>query len=271
MSGNQVDSNRPTLRRRQGIFRRAMLSVAKRRSENGDLRAPRLPNGYRRIYQFHIRKTGGTSIVKMFHALGGEPTGEVYERLIETNPRKVSSGGFVFSGWQLPLIEQGDYFHAFSHLPQHRIKLPKRTWTFTCFRDPVDRVISHYRMLLDMKETGSLHPCFATEGQWLADSFEEFLDRIPREHLLNQLYMFSESLSIDEAIRHIRKLNHWMFLDRFQEGITRLNELTGLDLKTDHQRKSSNRYEPSSRDKEKLRKLVEPEYEMLSRLGSNRR
>ena len=121
-------------------------------------------------------------------------------------------------------------------------------------------------MLLDMKETGGLHPCFKTEGKWLGDSFEEFLDRIPREHLLNQLYMFSESFNIDEAIKHIRKLNHWMFLDRFQEGITRLNELTGLNLKTDHQRKSSNRYEPSPKAKAKLRKLIEPEYEMLSRL-----
>ena len=267
MSEKPANSKTTVLAHRPGIFERAKAAF-RRRNQNKILSAPRLPGGYRRIYQFHIRKTGGTSIVKMFHALGGEPIGEVYERLIETNPRSVSSGRYVFSGWQLPLIEQGDYFHAFSHIPHHRIELPKRTWTFTCFRDPVDRVVSHYRMLLDMQAAGGLHPCFKIEGQWLGNSFEEFLERIPREHLLNQVYMFSESFEIKEAIKHVRKLNHWMFLDRFQEGITRLNDLTGLALKTDHQRKSSNRFEPDEKTKAQLQKLVEPEYEMLAQLGA---
>ena len=267
MSVKTANSKPTVLARRQGIFQRAKAAF-QRRNPDEPLSAPWLPGGYRRIYQFHIRKTGGTSIVKMFHALGGEPTGKVYQRLIETNPRIVSSGRYVFTGWQLPLIEQGDYFHAFSHIPHHCVRLPKRTWTFTCFRDPVDRVVSHYRMLLGMQASGGLHPCFKTEGQWLGNSFEEFLERIPREHLLNQIYMFSESFKIKEAIKQIRKLNHLMFLDRFQEGIARLNDLTGLALKIDHQRKSSNRFVPDAKTKAQLQKLVEPEYEMLAQLGA---
>ena len=46
-------------------------------------------------------------------------------------------------------------------------------------------------MLKDFQANNIDHPCMITEGKWLGECFDDFLKRIPQEHLLNQLYMFS--------------------------------------------------------------------------------
>ncbi len=228
------------------------------------------PRGFQRIYHYHIRKTGGTSLVKMFHALSGREPHDVYQQLIDAKPRRIVVNDYVFSGWERPLIEQGNYFYAFSHLPMHRLKLPKKTFTLTCFRDPVRRVISHYRMLLDIQASpGPKHPCFKNEGPWLGDSFEDFLDRVPREHLCNQLFMFSKGFEISEALDHVSRLSQVMFLEEFERGIGELNRKTKLVLTTQHQRKSGSRFEPSARSLDRLRELLADEYAFLTKLRNH--
>jgi hypothetical protein len=46
-----------------------------------------------------------------------------------------------------------------------------------------------------------------TEGAWLQDpgGFDEFLNRIPPEQLMRQLYMFSKTFDIQEALVNIKK------------------------------------------------------------------
>ena len=218
---------------------------------------------YRRIYHFHIRKTGGTSINKMFFALSGEDASDVHLQLLRTNPRQIIAGRHVFVGWQQPLIEKGSYFFAFSHIPQHQLKLPPDTFTFTCFRDPIKRVISHYRMLLMIREKGGEHQCFASEGQWLGNSFDEFLERLPREHLLNQLYMFSKNFQVDEAVEQIERLDHYLFLDDFDSGIEELNQAASISLKPLWYKRDAAKFSPTKSSIRKLRTLLSDEYRLM--------
>lgn len=219
---------------------------------------------YDRIYHFHIRKTGGTSIVKMFHSLSGDEPEDVYKMLLAHDPRRIDVGGYVFVGWQKQLIEQGNYFHGFSHLPFDELTLPPNTFTFTCFRDPVDRVISHYRMLIQMREATERHPCFGTEGQWLGDSFRDFIDRIPDDHLLNQLFMFDTNYDINKALENVRTLDHWMFIEEFESGIESLNAQAQVKLPILHFRKGTVKFNPDDADRERLRERLAAEYEFLA-------
>ena len=123
-----------------------------KRSIHSALEAFRWNGNYDRIYHYHIRKTGGTSINKMFHSLSGESPDVVYAQLASTNPRQIRVNKFVFAGWQKNLLEMGDYHYGFSHIPFSQLTLPERTFTFSCFRDPTSRVLSHYRMLLELRK-----------------------------------------------------------------------------------------------------------------------
>jgi hypothetical protein len=62
-------------------------------------------------------------------------------------------------------------------------------------------------MLRELGMNGVIHPCMETEGAWLQDpgGFDEFLNRIPPEQLMRQLYMFSKTFDIQEALVNIKK------------------------------------------------------------------
>lgn len=169
-------------------------------------------HGYKRIYHFHVRKNGGTSLNKIFCSLGTEQGVNPYGKLSQTRNNRVISNGKVFVGWNQKLIEQGYYYYAFSHTPKHMLKLPDKTFTITCLRDPAERVISHYKMLLEHRLKYKSHPLLKTEGKWLNNSFADFLMNIPRKHLLNQLYMFSKNFSVNEAFDNITECSYFLFL-----------------------------------------------------------
>ena len=227
-------------------------------------------SGARRIYLVHVRKTAGTSLNHMFFALSGADPQQLYDELIHRPHHAVAQNGFVYVGWNPRLLERGLYFYGFSHIPFHKIRLPEKTFTVTCLRDPVERVISHYRMLVELKEAGSRHAALRTEGTWLGDSFADFLQRIPREHLLNQLSMFSPTLSVREAAENIESLSHYFFSDEFDQGVRDLNRKTELHLTPIHIRKTTASTHISQDDRDRLRDLMQPEYELLSRLGQRR-
>ncbi|HET6464231.1 MAG TPA: hypothetical protein VFH55_01310, partial [Nitrospiria bacterium] len=171
--------------------------------------------------------------------------------------------GKVYVGWNVPYINRGNYFYGFSHTPLHKLNHPKGTFTISCFRDPVKRVVSHYNMLMDFLVNKIDHSCMATEGKWLGESFDDFLRRIPQEHLLNQLYMFSENYEINEAVARAEQLSHYFFTDNFSEGIVELNRKTGLSLEPIHIRKERYSARISEDNISKLRGMLEKEYRFL--------
>ena len=106
-------------------------------------------NGYDRMYLVHIRKTGGTSLNNMFLSVSGYDSQALYQELANRPTHRVIRNGLVFVGWDIASINRGLYFYAFSHHPFHKLSLPERTFTFSCLRDPMKRVVSHYNMLME--------------------------------------------------------------------------------------------------------------------------
>lgn len=222
--------------------------------------------GYKRIYLVHIRKTGGTSLNNMFLSLSGDDSASLYSQLANTPGNRLLINGRVYVGWNVRYINRGNYFYGFSHTPLHKLDLPKGTFSITCFRDPLKRIVSLYNMLMAFYVNNINHPCMVTQGKWLGKNFDNFLQRIPQEHLLNQLYMFSKHYDVNEAIAQVEKLSHYFFTDNFSDGIDELNKKTGLSLDPIHIRKSSYSTQISESSISKLREMLDKEYSFLDRI-----
>lgn len=218
---------------------------------------------YKRIYYYHIRKTGGTSINHMFLGLAGTDGKEIYQELGKQPRFRLIKNDKVFVGWNKPLIEQGNYFYAFSHLPSHALQIPNDTYTFTWLRDPVKRVISHYKMLVEEQRKHSGHAMLQREGSWVGNSFSDFLDRVPKTDLLNQLYMFSSSYSVTEAAEKINACQFVGFLENGEADVNAFSENINLPIVARHSRKTKVEVEIAESDKERLREMLEPEYQLF--------
>ncbi|MFH1457243.1 MAG: sulfotransferase family 2 domain-containing protein [Patescibacteria group bacterium] len=225
-----------------------------------------IEGGYKRIYHFHIRKTGGTSINNAFLSLGGKKGNEVYKKLYEKNNSRLLSGNYVFVGWHKRLIRRGNYFYAFSHQPCHKISLPEKTFTFTCLRDPLNRIISHYKMLLEYKVNNINHPCMKKEGKWLGDNFGNFLDNIPKNVLLNQVHMFSKKLDVDEAFNNIKNCSFFFFTENFEQGMNELSKTLNLPLTITHDRKSVIKPKIDQEYLKKAKIVLKPEIYLYNKL-----
>ena len=223
-----------------------------------------LPGGYRRVYCFHIRKTGGTSLGLSFFGLGGEDPDVVHRRIAESPVPRTISRGLVFTGHHRRLLCRGDYYFGWSHLASHEIDLPPDTFTVTVLRDPVKRVISHYRMLCDPRADDVPFGPPPAEYDWVGTSFGDFLDRIPREHLLRQLYMFSPGLDVGEAAERISHVDEVLHLEDYAACLERLGARLELPLQLRHDRSTSIEVEISDAELERLRELLEPEYRLLT-------
>lgn len=222
--------------------------------------------GYQRFYHVHIPKTGGTSLNYMFLALTGEDPAELYQSLCAAPSHRLTRNGMTYQGWNKRLINRGDYFYAFSHIPRYRLNLPRATFTFSCFRDPVKRVLSRYRELMSYRKDNVNHPSMAREGKWLGRDFDHYLKKIPKTDLVNQLFMFSARFDLDEACFRASQLSHYFFGDSFDDGVAGLNAKSGLSLAPIHVRSSE--YEETIADATmaKLRTMLDEEYRFLDRL-----
>jgi hypothetical protein len=121
-------------------------------------------------------------------------------------------------------------------------------------------------MLMGYQINNVMHPCMPIEGKWLGNSFDEFLERIPKEHLCNQLYMFSSRYDIEEAVERVKGLSHFFFTEDFAQGVDALNEKTGLRLGAIHTRKTLYKVEISQQRLDALREKLGDEYEFLGRV-----
>ncbi len=219
------------------------------------------------IYHHHIRKTGGTSINFAFLSNAAIPTvDDFYQQLANKKNNRLIANERVFVGWNKRLIEGGKYFYAFSHMPAHALHLPKNTFTFTCLRDPVRRVISHYKMLRYYQENNIAHPCMRVEGMWLGNSLDDFLKNIPKKHLMNQLYMFSKNYNVEEAEERIRACSYYFFTENMEQGIAHLSARLNLELPLSHQKKYDIELNINDSQLARLKEKLALEYHLLERL-----
>jgi hypothetical protein len=98
---------------------------------------------YKRICHIHNRKTSGTSLNHAFLNLSGTDSQRLYGNLAKKLDHRLIYGNKVYVGWNEKYINHGSYFYGFSHVPLHTLKLPEKTFTVTCFRDPVNCVTCH--------------------------------------------------------------------------------------------------------------------------------
>lgn len=136
-----------------------------------------LPDGSRRIYCHHVRKTAGTSLHLSFMALGGEEPLDVYRRMADTRLHRTISGDYSFAAFHRRVLAEGAYFYGRSHAPVARQPLPARTFTVTVLRDPVERAHSYFDYLVAGDDpTTPGRPVGPYERQVAQDGFDAFLD-----------------------------------------------------------------------------------------------
>ncbi|MHB1517356.1 MAG: hypothetical protein ACYCVN_07130 [Acidimicrobiales bacterium] len=225
-----------------------------------------LPDGSRRIYCHHVRKTAGTSLYLSFLALGGEDPMAVWRRITSSRLPRTISGRYAFVSNHRRLLAEGAYFYGRSHRPAPRQPLPSRTFTVTVLRDPIDRVRSYFDYLVDGDDPDSPGRVAESERMLAADGFDAFLDRVPPRHLMTQLGMFSESFDVSEAVDRISACS-WVFsTEEFTTGLEQLGRHLQLPLLPHRARTADHRSVLSDDRRERLRLRLEPEYELLRRL-----
>ena len=233
------------------------------RSELANLKPVPIAFGYDRIYHFHIRKTAGTSLNFAFrNAFQQGFSGSANEAALFSRHWAVHADR-VYVTHNKYLLERGDYFYGDGHAAFHEVNIPANTFMITIVRDPIKRILSHYRMLLYWKNTNIDHPARKEEEGYLGNSFSDFLDRVPRRHLMRQLYMFSKSLDPAEAIETIKKMNFIMVTEDFAEHLRWLGELLQMDLRPYAEKSSYGPVELTEAERARLTEILEPEYRLL--------
>jgi hypothetical protein len=255
----RTESASPTsLRARWGRF----VDLPYRRA----VRAQELPDGWKRIYCYHIRKTGGTSLNRGFMALGGEDPRVVHERMSASVDHRAISGGYAFAAFDRKRLSQGRYFYGWAHRPAHKQILPPKTFTITILRDPVERVRSYYDYLVVGDDPTMSERVSEEERELASGGFDAFLHRLPEHDLLRQLYMFSASFDVAEAVDRIAECSHVHFVEDNAAGVVALGRRLELPLVSRRERVTGARTELTVSELDRLRDLLAPEYDLISRI-----
>ena len=231
-----------------------------------------LPLGKKRVYHYHIRKTAGTSLNLAFFSEHGEDESKfVHSELTRQrlNSRAINRDE-VFVGWDRNLLSKGHYLYGFSHSPMHQLKIPKDTFTVSIFRDPVKRVLSHYNMLRHYLSDGRFQAQIKPERDWASPDFATFLQNIPRQHLQNQLYMFSKNFDLDEAYENIIGLDYVMFTETFEEDLERLSKRIDRRLLPHREKNYGKKHIPDESQILRLREMMQPEIALVDSIRSSR-
>ena len=225
-----------------------------------------LPDGNRRVYCYHVRKTAGTSLYLSFLGLGGEDPMDVWRRITSSRLSRTISGGYVFVANSRRVLAEGAYFFGRSHRSADRQPLPPRTFTVTVLRDPVDRVRSYFDYLVAGDPPTNPGQVGDRQRRLAEDGFDRFLERVSQRDLLNQIATFSSRLDVSEAVERIAECSLVLFTSAFEEGLEGLGRRLELPLQVRRARVGGSRSLLTDVQLQRLRARLEPEYELLRRL-----
>ncbi len=226
-----------------------------------------LPDGSRRVYCYHVRKTAGTSLFLSFLALGGEDPSTVWRRINQSRLSRTTSSRYAFASNNERVLTEGAYFFGRSHHPAHQLRLPPQTFTVTVLRDPVERIHSYYDYLVAGDDVDQPGRVAAKERRLAYGGFDAFLARVPLPDLLTQLAMFSKRLDASEAAERIAACSFVFTTGQFESGLATLADRLGIELTRQRSRVTSERSTLSATQRQRLRARLEPEYELLRLLG----
>jgi hypothetical protein len=220
-----------------------------------------------RVYCFHVPKTAGTSLHRSFMGLGGEDGRVVHERVLASASTRSMSGPWAYQAHSRTLLRRGAFHYGWSHRSWDELDVPAGSFRIVTLRDPVERVLSLYRMLMDNEESNDDPLLRSAQGRWVGRGFDAYLDAMPTADRMRQLSMFSTTLEPAQAAERIASCEALVRTESFAEDRGALGATLGVDLGEHHARRSDRNLdlEPSSLDR--LRESLEPEYRMLAELG----
>ncbi|WP_417876893.1 sulfotransferase family 2 domain-containing protein [Winogradskyella sediminis] len=197
-----------------------------------------LPEGIDRVYHIHIRKSAGTSVNSAFWNLG-----DLTLKKIGREPL-VLSKKYSFVCFNKELIEAGHYLYASAHFAQWELNLRPNTFTFTVLREPYSRLVSLYKYYTWVEQvdeqTGynldTSYYVLKAQSHLLGKSFKDFVDVLSDKYLTNQLYTFSKTLDVNDALSNISKVDRVYFQDNFSYAISDLEASLGLPLQVKNER-----------------------------------
>lgn len=221
----------------------------------------------RDIYFLHIRKTGGSTVnYSVFSVFGNA---DDVNKQLSSEHIYTSESGKTIIGWNVDKLNTKSYHYGFSHHPFSQIKVNRSTFTFSVFRDPFKRVVSHYKMLRFFQEQGIRHPIMKTEGEWIKNGAISFVDKIPPEHLCRQLFMFDTKFDVKSAVKKAKSFSKLLKIEQVNDFIE--SDLSALMKTSIHAEfRNESKYELTEQELktlEPLKKVLEPEYDFLSQLG----
>lgn len=184
----------------------------------------------KKVYLYHIPKTGGRSLRISFLAYFLEPVGldpiAVHAALWSGTGKFFNLGNGVILGGP-----NNNFIFDSSHIIQSLKNIKEGTFTVSIFRDPTTRTLSYYRMLDRWQYMDKYNAWLDNERYLLENGFKGFIKFAPDKIMLAQTRMFSKSYNVDEAFENIKKLSHIMILENYEEDLKILSEKLSMNLK----------------------------------------
>jgi hypothetical protein len=183
---------------------------------------------------YHVEKTGGRSTARSILAAICERAGLEPEKCRQLADR-VSRGrgkGKTMAG---PYALCGpDACFSFKHATVAQRPFRDGWIHITQLREPMARIISHYRMILagDQSPAWDMLAGERDPGNWL-----RFAQHAPPRILMRHLNMLSpKNLSVDEALESIDRMNHVLILEpgTYENGLHAFGSSLGLVIRPQH-------------------------------------
>jgi hypothetical protein len=222
-------------------------------------------DGFKRIYFYHLGKTGGSSLKQSFYELSGLTGSELHSRILNSRDQRIIVGDLVYVGWNDRLINQGNYFFAGTHWRKQRFSLPENTFTLTCLRDPVQRILSRYKELVGLfrEDPTNSH---VQNSPWFSIDFAECIQNMPKKERFHQLGMFSKEHNVEEAFENVSNCSYFFITEDFKDGFQALARRLDLPLQSIHTRKAPIQFTPEPEDMQRLHEILEPEIALYAKV-----
>ena len=244
----------------------------------------------KKLHFFHIPKTAGRSVIAGIGCVAYPSLGhkEIYRKIvkqqIDINQEYISCMTHDF----------GEFFLTYGHvtflsvmeprwvinkeddklfLQIHGSGLNPDCFTFTVFRDPVERMFSRYKEYIQEMSTGvmpSLGIALKTDKEMSDEiTFIEFMKELPTSLLYEQLYYFAvkepcwlEEQNIKKAVQNVLSLNKVLFTETIDQDIKYISEHIGDNI-TLGEKFARNTRQISDEERAIATTLLETEYLFL--------